>query len=213
MWTKKGQTIGMIIGRQWMKSLRHIYNPNLLCITSWERCSMFGMEIIDFKFSVDKSMKHAKNKSSHACPNHKLGVWCKHGQSWCYSIHNGWAHCVSTIAYSLNITSLWHRNNPSNFHVFLLWAHRAMERAHVVSRFVHFICKLNMVGLTILIKWKNVLKKEQYNECIKKVGKTWYHLTILAMTENLFKVNFLPSIQYSLDLSLCCEISCNFYIL
>ncbi len=60
----------------------------------------------------------------------------------------------------------------------------------MASRFVHFICKVNMVGLTILIKWKNVLKKEQYNECIKKVGKTWYHLTIHAMTKKLVQGKF-----------------------
>jgi hypothetical protein len=83
----------------------------------------------------------------------------------------------------------------------------------VMSRFVHFICKVNMVGLTILTKWKNVLKKEQYNECIKKTRKTWYHLTIHAMTKILFKVNCFPFIQYSMNLSLFCEIPCNFYIL
>jgi hypothetical protein len=70
-----------------------------------------------------------------------------------------------------------------------------------------------MVGLTILVKWKNILKKEQYNECIKNTRKTSDHLTIHAMIEILFKVFFLPSIQYSMNLSLCCEISCNFYIM
>jgi len=75
-----------------------------------------------------------KNKSRHTCLSHKLGVWCKHGQSWRSSIHNGWSQCVHTIVYSFNIF-LWHQNNPSNFHAFLLWAHRAMERPHVTLRF------------------------------------------------------------------------------
>lgn len=43
-----------------MKSLRHTYNPNLLCITSWERCSMFGMEIIVSKLCIDKSMRYMR---------------------------------------------------------------------------------------------------------------------------------------------------------
>jgi hypothetical protein len=195
-----------------MKNLKHIYNPNL-CITSWERCSMFEMDIIDSKLVIDKSMRYMRktNQGIHVWVTSWV-FWCKHGQSWCSSIHNGWSQCVSTIVYSLNVICLWHKNNPSNFHAFLLWAHRPMERAHVTSRFVHFICKVNMVGLTILTKWKNVMKKEQYNECIKKVGKTWYHLTIHAMIEILFKVKKFPSIQYSMNLSLCCEISYNFYI-
>jgi hypothetical protein len=194
-----------------MKNLKHIYNPNLFCITSWERCSMFGMEIIDSKLVIDKSMRYMWKK------NQGIHVWVT---SWVFdanmdnpgalSSHNGLSQCV---VYYFNIIFLWHKNNPSNFHAFILWAHRAMERACVTSRFVHFVCKVNMVGLTILTKWENVLKKEQYNECIKKVGKTWYHLIIHATTKILFKVNFLPSIQYSMNLSLCCEISYNFDIL
>ncbi len=52
----------------------------------------------------------------------------------------------------------------------------------MTSKFVHLVCKVNMVAFTPIIEWKNVLKKEQYDECIKKARKIWYNLTIHAMT-------------------------------
>ncbi len=80
---------------------------------------------------------------------------------------------------------------------FFLWASKPMERAHVTSRFVHCLYKVNMVGFTPIIECKNVLKKEQYDGCIKKGGKTWYNLTIHAMTKFLFKVKVIPSMDIS----------------
>jgi len=79
-------------------------------------------------------------------------------------------------------------------HAFILWSYRVLNRAHATSKFVHLVCNINMVGLTPITKWKNVLKKEQYDECIKKVGKTWYNLTNHAMIEILFKVELCISI-------------------
>jgi hypothetical protein len=52
-----------------------------------------------------------------------------------------------------------------------------------------------MVGFTPLIEWENVLKNEQYDECIKKGGKTWYNLIIHTMTKTLFKVKVIPSMD------------------
>jgi len=49
------------------------------------------------------------------------------------------------------------------------------------------------MGLTPITKWENVLKKEQYDEGIKKAIKTWYNLTIHAMTKKLFKVKLFIS--------------------
>jgi len=72
-----------------------------------------------------------------------------------------------------------------------------MEKAHVTSRFVHHVYKVNMVGFTPIIEWEHVLKKEQYDECIKKGGKTWYNLIIHAMTKILFKVKAIPSMDIS----------------
>jgi hypothetical protein len=63
-----------------------------------------------------------------------------------------------------------------------------VERVRVTSKFVHFVCKVNTAGFTPLTEWKHVLKKEQYDECIMKAGKTWYNLIIHAMTKILFKV-------------------------
>jgi len=64
----------------------------------------------------------------------------------------------------------------------LFCGHIEIERAHVTSKFVHLVCKVNMVGFTTITEWKNVLKKEQYDECIKKAIKIWYNLTVHAMT-------------------------------
>ncbi len=52
----------------------------------------------------------------------------------------------------------------------------------MTSKFVHLVCKVNMVGFTPITEWKNVLKKEQYDECTKKARKIWYNLTVHAMT-------------------------------
>jgi hypothetical protein len=194
MSTKRGQTIGMIIGMQWMKNLKHIYNPNFLCITSWERCSMFGMEIIDSKLVIDKSMRYMRKT------NQGIHVWVT---SWVFDANmdnhgalqsimdgvNVWIQLLSPLILFVCDTKIIHQ-------IFMLffYGHIGQWKGHVWCQGLHFICKVNMVGLTILTKWKNVSKKEQYNECIKKVGKTWYHLTIHAMIEILFKVYFLPFI-------------------
>jgi hypothetical protein len=47
-----------------------------------------------------------------------------------------------------------------------------MKRAHVTSRFVHLVYKVNVADFTPIIEWENVMKKEQYDEYIKKGGKT-----------------------------------------
>ncbi len=79
-------------------------------------------------------------------------------------------------------------------HAFVLWSYRVLERADLTSKFVDLVCNINMVGLTPMTEWKNVLKKEQYDECIKKVGKTWYNLTIHAMIKISSKVKLCISI-------------------
>jgi hypothetical protein len=81
-----------------------------------------------------------------------------------------------------------------HFHASILWSYRALERAHLTSKFVHLVCNINMVSLTPITEWKNVLKKEQYDECIKKAGKTWYNLTIHAMIKISSKVKLCISI-------------------
>ncbi len=58
---------------------------------------------------------------------------------------------------------------------------------------VHLVCKINMVGLTSIIEGKNVLKKEQNDECIKRAGKIWYNFIIHVMIEILFKVKLFIS--------------------
>ncbi len=142
---------------------------------------------------------HVKNKSRHLqitswmfdanMDNHHVSL-----------IHNGWSQCVSTISSSLNIIYLWHNNDPSNF---LLWAYMAIERAHVTSSFMHLIWKVNMVGLTRLTKWENVLK-EKNDECLKKAKKTWYNLNVHAMIELFFKGKCIASmyIIWSMNLIL-----------
>jgi hypothetical protein len=174
---------------------------------------MFGMEIIDSKLVIDKSMRYMRKT------NQGIHVWVT---SWVFDANmdncgalqsimdgvNVWIQLLSPLILFVCDTKIIHQ-------IFMLffYGHIRQWKGHMWRQGLHFICKVNMVGLTILTKWKNVLKKEQYNECIKKARKTWYHFTIHAMIEILFKVNFLPSIQYSMNLSLCCEISCNFYIM
>ncbi len=93
----------------------------------------------------------------------------------------------------IQITISLHNNNSTFSHASILWSCKAMERAHVTSKFVHLVCKVNIVGLTPISKWKNVLKKEKYDECIKKARKTWYYLIVHAMTNFLFQLKLLIS--------------------
>lgn len=94
MSTKRGQTIGMIIGMQWMKNLKHIYNPNFLCITSWERCSMFGMEIIDSKLVIDKSMRYMRKT------NQGIHVWVT---SWVFDANMDNHGALQSIMDGVNV--------------------------------------------------------------------------------------------------------------
>jgi hypothetical protein len=71
----------------------------------------------------------------------------------------------------IQITISLHNNNSTFSHASILWSCKAMERAHVTSKFVHLVCKVNIVSLTPISEWKNVLNKEKYDECIKKAKK------------------------------------------
>jgi hypothetical protein len=56
---------------------------------------------------------------------------------------------MSFFASYIEITVFLHNDNSTFSHASILWSYRAMERAHVTSKFVHLVCKVNMVDLTL----------------------------------------------------------------
>jgi hypothetical protein len=180
--------VGMIIGKLLMKILKNSYNPNLPCWSNGKNVSCVGWNHMLQAWFPYINEVHAKNKSRHV----RVTSWVfdanmeNCGALW--SMMDGVNVWVFFPSY-IQITFSLHDNN-STFLCFYLWSYRALERAHVTSKFVHLVCKVNMVGLTPITEWENVFKKEQYDECIKKFGKTWYNFTIHAMIEILFKVNY-----------------------
>jgi hypothetical protein len=52
------------------------------------------------------------------------------------------------------------------------------EKAHVTQKFVHTIFKVNMIRMTYLKEFTDMLLNKQYtNSMNKEEGQTWYSLT------------------------------------